>query len=89
LTRKRKRIWPPWWDWSLDVSDHAYDNMPVRGFTEVDLRRMMEHAIGYRPDIEEGRWRIRTMFKRQPWEVIVEPVPEKKVLVVVTAYDVS
>ena len=46
---------PPWWDWQLDLSDHTYENMPVRGFTEVDLRRMMEHAIDYRPDIEEGR----------------------------------
>jgi hypothetical protein len=86
---KRKRDWPPWWDWELDVSDHTYENMPVRGFTEVDLRRMMEQATDYSPDIEEGRWRIETRFRGQLWEVIVEPVPEKQLLLVVTAYDVN
>ena len=50
---------------------------------------MMEHAMSCAPDIEEGRWRIETSFQGQPWEVLVEPVPEKKLLVVVTAYDVN
>ena len=50
---------------------------------------MMEHATEYRPDIEEGRWRIETRFRGQPWEVIVEPAPEKQLLLVVTAYDVN
>lgn len=76
-------------DWDLDISDHAKDNMPVREFTEVDLRRLMERATNYLPDVLEGRWRIEVRFKGQPWEVIVEPVPEKKLLVVVTAYDVN
>ncbi len=86
---RRKRVWPSWWEWELDFSDHVYKNMPVREFTEVDLRRMMENATSYRPDIEEGRWRIETSFKGEPWEVIVEPVPEKTLLWVVTAYDVN
>jgi hypothetical protein len=50
---------------------------------------MMEHATNYRPDILEGRWRIEVHFQGQPWEIIVEPVAEKKLLVVVTAYDVN
>jgi len=75
---KRKKEWPPWCGWELDLPDHIYENMPVRRFTEVDLRRMMQHATDYRLDIEEGRWQIETRFKGQPWEVIVEPVPEKK-----------
>ena len=50
---------------------------------------MMEHATEYRSDIEEGRWQIETRFKGQPWEVIVEPIPEKKLLVVVTTYKVN
>jgi len=86
---KQKKVWPEWWAWELDVSDHTYENMPVRGFTEVGLRRMMEHATNYRPDIEVGRWCIETKFQGQPWEVIVEPVSEKQLLVVVTAYDVN
>ena len=86
---KQRRDWPEWWEWELDISDHTYDNMPVRKFTEIDLRRMMEHATDYEPDVEEGRWRIGTRHQGQPWEVIVEPVPAKKLLVVVTAYDVN
>jgi hypothetical protein len=89
MAKRRKRVWPEWWEWELDISDHAKDYMPVREFTEVDLRRMMEHATNYRPDVLEGRWRIEVRFKGQPWEVIVEPVSEKKLLVVVTAYDVN
>jgi hypothetical protein len=50
---------------------------------------MMEGAMRFRPDIEEGRWCIEAQFKGRPWEVIVEPMPEKKLLVVVTAYDVN
>jgi hypothetical protein len=36
---RRKREWPSWWEWELDISDHAYENMRVRGFTEVDPRQ--------------------------------------------------
>ena len=89
MARRRKRVWPEWSEWELDISDHVAEAMPIREFTEVDLRRMMEHARSCAPDIEEGRWRIETSFQGQPWEVIVEPVPEKKLLVVVTAYDVN
>ncbi len=62
--------------------------MEIRHFTEIDLRRMMEKARGYRRDIEEGRWVIETRHERHRWEVIVEPVPERKELEVVTAYAV-
>ncbi len=50
---------------------------------------MVELATNYRPDIEEGRWRVETKFQGQAWEIIVEPLPERKLLVVVTAYDVN
>jgi hypothetical protein len=86
---KKRKEWPEWWDWELEITDHTYENMPARKFTETDLRRMMEHATNFRPDIEEGRWRIETQFQGKPWEVIVEPTPGKKLLVVVTAYDVN
>jgi hypothetical protein len=62
--------------------------MGRRDFTEINLRRMMEHAKGYRRDIVEGRWVIETRYQSHPWEVIVEPIPERQILVVVTAYDV-
>jgi hypothetical protein len=63
--------------------------MTDRQFTEVDLRRMLEHAKGHRADIEEGRWVIDVSHKRAAWEVIVEPDTTTQLLVVVTAYPVE
>ena len=60
-----------------------------RRFTEVDLRRVLERAGGYRVDIVEGRWVIETRQQRKDWEVIVEPDDGQKLLVVVTAYPVE
>jgi hypothetical protein len=62
--------------------------MVDRGFTEVDLRYMLEHASGYRRDVVAGRWVIEACHKRRFWEVIVEPDSETQMLVVVTAYPV-
>jgi len=42
---KRKRVWPEWWQWELDISDHANEYMPVREFTEIDLRRMTAYDV--------------------------------------------
>jgi len=78
--------WPPWWDWELELSPHLLKRMIDRGFTEVDLRRMLQYATGYHRDIVEGRWVIETFFRKSPWEVIVEPDFQAKLLVVVTAY---
>jgi hypothetical protein len=45
--------------------------MTDRRFTEVDLRRMLERASGYREDVLEGRWVIETRHRGRRWEVIV------------------
>lgn len=84
---KKKRVWPPWWEWELKFIDHAYESMEKRGFTEIDLRRMMEQATGYKRDMVEGRWVIETRRNRAQWHVIVEPNPEKTLLEVLTAYE--
>ena len=60
-----------------------------RRFTEVDLRRMLERAGGYRVDVVDGRWVIETLHHRKDWEVIVEPDDGQKLLMVVTAYPVE
>ena len=60
--------------------------MVDRRFTEVELRRMLEHAVDYSPDVVEGRWRIATRHGRKQWEVIVEPDSVRKLLVIITAY---
>ena len=59
-----------------------------RGFTEVELRDMLEHAEGLRRDVIPGRWVVVTRHRRRPWEVIVEPDLAAHLLVVVTAYSV-
>ena len=46
--------------------------MEDRGFTEVDLRTMLEHATGYHVDVVEDRFVIETRFRRRAWEVVVE-----------------
>ena len=60
-----------------------------RQFTEVDLRRMLEDATGYRADIEPGRWAVETFREQRRWGIILEPDPELELLVVITAYPVE
>jgi len=79
-------MWPEWWDWEFEFSPHLEKRMVDRDFNEIDLRRMLEHAKGYYPDIVEGRWVIETRHRRQAWEVVVEPDPDEELLVVITAY---
>jgi len=81
-----KRTWPEWWSWNLELSPHLLKWMEDRRFTEIDLRRMLEHASEYHRDIEPGRWVIITRHRRQHWEVIVGPDPNAKMLLVITAY---
>jgi len=63
--------------------------MEDRGFDEVDLRRMLEHASGHAPDIVDGRFVIEARHGGRAWAVIVEPDAESQLLVVVTAYPVD
>jgi len=49
---------------------------------------MLEQARTYRRDVVAGRWVIVTRYRRRPWEVIVEPDFDTRLLVVVTAYPV-
>ena len=60
--------------------------MEDREFNEVDLRRMLEHASGHRPDILERRFVIEVRHTEAAWEVIVELEEMRKLLVVITAY---
>ncbi len=81
--------WPHWWDWQLELSPHLLRCMLDRGFSEVDLRLMMEQAIGVRPDREQGRWIVETTHESRPWRIVVEPDLADEVLVIVTAYSVQ
>lgn len=83
LTTQR---WPEWWEWELELSPHLFKRMEDRRFTEVDLRGMIDRAIGARPDTVAGRWVIEARFRRLFWEIIVEPDSHARVPVVITAY---
>ena len=78
--------WPAWGDWELELSSHLLKRMVQRDFNEVDLRQMFQNASEYLSDVEEGRWIIRSKYRRRPWKIIVEPDFEREVLVVVTAF---
>ena len=88
MTAKKSREWPPWWEWELKFTGYTYKRMKERDCTEIEVRRMMEHATNYYRSKEEGRWVIETRFRRKPWEVVVEPNAEKERLDVVTVYEV-
>lgn len=60
--------------------------MEERGFTEVELRAMLQRAMGHRPNHVEGRHVIETTHDARASEVIVEPDAGDRLLVVITAY---
>ena len=81
--------WPAWWSWELEWSAHLLRRMEDRAFNEVDLRRMLEYAMGHRADILVGRFVIDAKHGGVRWEVIVEPDEMRRLLVVITAYPVA
>lgn len=80
--------WPEWWHWELELSAHVLKRIIDRGFSEVDLRAMIGGASGLHEDEYPGRWAIESEHDSIPWEVIVEPDWNEKLLVVITAYPV-
>ena len=84
----KKRQWPDWWEWELELCPHVLKRMVDRQFNEIDLRKMLLHAQSYRQDIVDGRWTILTSHSQRSWEIIVEPDSASNLLVVITAYSV-
>jgi hypothetical protein len=78
---------PEWWDWELAFTGHVERRMEERGFTEVELRSMLQRAREYSPSVVENRFMIDTTHQGRPWIVIVEPDPAESLLVIVTAYE--
>jgi len=72
----------------LELSPHLLKRMVDRGFTEIDLRDMLEQPVSLRRDIVPRRWVVATRHRRRRWEVIVEPDHEARLLVVITAYPI-
>jgi hypothetical protein len=84
-----RRGWPDWWAWELELSAHLLKRMADRRFTEVDLRTMFEHARSLQPDVVRGRWVVRAQHRRRAWEIVVEPDPDTRRVIVITAYPVT
>ena len=78
--------WPSWWEWELGFTAHVEVRMEERGFSEIELRTMLDDASKLVPAHRPGRWIIHTRYVRHPWLVVVEPDPDDKILMIVTAY---
>ena len=81
--------WPEWWNWDIELSWHVLRRMRDRRFSETDLRLMLEGASGYHRDCEPRRYAVETRHEGGRWEVIVEPDPEERVVIAITAYPVE
>lgn len=77
---------PEWLEWALVFLPHVEERMEERGFTEVDVRMMLEEATTVTPSRREGRWLVPGRLGGRAWVVVVEPEPLERVTYVVTAY---
>ena len=78
--------WPEWWNWELELTRHLEMRMEDRVFTELDPRNMLERARALRLDVAEGRWIVGTTHRGVDRDVVVEPDPRVRRLMVITAY---
>jgi len=79
---------PAWWGWELRLDNHVLGRMEDRDFTEIDLRSMLHSVSSVRRHELPERWIVRSRWKRQLWNVILELDHERQEIVVVTAYRV-
>jgi hypothetical protein len=57
-----------------------------RGFSEVELRSMLEDSTEVVPGRQPGRFLARTRHRGRTWIVVLEPDPDDRVLYLVTAF---
>ena len=81
--------WPIWWEWELGFTAHVEVRVEERGFSEVELRMMLDSASKLGPARRPGRWLIHTRHAGHSWLVVVEPDLDDKVLMIVTAYPIE
>ncbi len=86
MTRRRRLHLPDWWFWDIVLSPHVEQRMEERGFTEVDLRAMLQAPLGLEPSVHDGRFVVRCGHRDRSWAVVVEPWESEHLLVIVTAY---
>ncbi len=81
--------WPEWRNWTLELTPHIEKRMVQRDLSEIDLRKMLYNARGFKKDKEQERWIIYSKIDSVNWEIIVEPDYDEKLLVAVTAYSIE
>ena len=81
--------WAEWYDWEIELSAHLLKRMVDRGFSETDLRIIMDSATGFRDSASQGRFVLESTLAGASWEVVVEPDHVDNLLVVVTAYSLT
>jgi hypothetical protein len=86
---KRKKQWPEWWEWELELRPYTYKRLKERDCTDIEQTAYDGNATTYEAAKIEGRWVVETQFQRARWKVVVEPAEEKQKLVVVTANEVK
>ena len=69
----------------MEISSHCLKRMSDRGFTEADLRAMIDDAESVELQAH-GTYIVVTQSEQVRWEVIVKPDEKKQVIIVVTAY---
>ena len=77
---------PEWMEWDLVFVSHVEERIEERGFTEIDVRTILEEATAATPSRREGRWMVPGQLRGRTWVVVVEPEPEEQLTYVVTAY---
>ena len=77
---------PEWWSWEFALSPHVLRRMEERGFTETDLRRMLNGVRSVRSDARAGRYRAHGRHRNHAWTIVLEPDPEARVVVVITTF---
>lgn len=50
--------WPEWWKWELGFTAYLEARMEERGFSEVELRAMLDDARELVPAQRPGRWTV-------------------------------
>jgi hypothetical protein len=85
----RRHATPPWWDWDLVLTPHIKRRMRPRGFSEVDVRGMLESSTGLRSGNEDGRFIAEGRRGSERWEIVLEPDSEQTVIWVITAYRIA
>ena len=76
---------PDWWEWEIEVSSHCLKRMTERDFNETDLREMFDDAEEILEQTH-GTFLVTTKLNHRPWEAIVTPDGDQRLVVVVTAY---